>query len=114
MSPKNFFGLIDHCGHFLGGFVGDRTYVRDMNGDVVGGREAVQHALSDRAGSVKALLDADFTVFDTAELLGLLSEREQYARADAAVDHRILAALIDRAPPVRDRREILERRTGHP
>src|SRR6478735_5686774 len=70
-----------------------------MNGDVVGGREAVQHALSDRAGSVKALLDADFTVFDTAELLGLLSEREQYARADAAVDHRILAALMDRATP---------------
>ncbi|KRD17152.1 hypothetical protein ASE48_25905 [Mycobacterium sp. Root265] len=70
-----------------------------MNGDVVGGREAVQHALSDRAASLKALLDADFTVFDTAELLGLLSEREQYARADAAVDHRILAALMDRATP---------------
>jgi len=70
-----------------------------MNGDVVGGREAVQHGLSDRAASVKALLDADFTVFDTPELLGLLSEREQYARADAAVDHRILAALMDRATP---------------
>ncbi|MGK2865548.1 MAG: DUF222 domain-containing protein, partial [Mycobacterium sp.] len=70
-----------------------------MNSDVAGGREAVQHALSDRAASVKALLDADFTVFDTAELLGLLSEREQYARADTAVDHRILAALMDRATP---------------
>ncbi|KAA0110458.1 DUF222 domain-containing protein [Mycolicibacterium sp. P9-22] len=70
-----------------------------MSSDVVGGREAVQHALSDRAASVKALLDADFTVYDTAELLGLLSEREQYARADAAVDHRILAALMDRATP---------------
>ncbi|KRD20306.1 hypothetical protein ASE48_00360 [Mycobacterium sp. Root265] len=67
-----------------------------MSSDVVDGREAVQHALSDRAASVKALLDADFTVFDTAELLGLLSEREHYARADTAVDHRILAALMDR------------------
>ncbi|WP_168144486.1 HNH endonuclease signature motif containing protein [Mycolicibacterium frederiksbergense] len=70
-----------------------------MNSDVAGGREAVQHALSDRAASVKALLDADFTMFDTAELLELLSEREQQARADTAVDHRILAALMDRATP---------------
>ncbi|WNG83818.1 DUF222 domain-containing protein [Mycobacterium sp. ITM-2016-00316] len=70
-----------------------------MNSDVVGGRDAVQHALSDRAASVKALLDADFAMFDTAELLGLLSEREQQARADTAVDHRILAALMDRATP---------------
>ena len=68
-----------------------------MNSEVVGGRDAVHHALSDRAASVKALLDADFTMFDTAELLGLLSEREQQARADTAVDHRILAALMDRA-----------------
>ncbi len=64
---------------------------------MVGGRDAVHHALSDRAASVKALLDADFTMFDTAELLGLLSEREQQARADMAVDHRILAALMERA-----------------
>ena len=35
-------------------------------------REAVQHALSDHAASTKALLDADFTVFDTGELLGLV------------------------------------------
>ncbi|MDO0976995.1 DUF222 domain-containing protein [Mycolicibacterium frederiksbergense] len=70
-----------------------------MNSDVAGGRDAVQHARSDRAASVKALLDADFAVFDTAELLGLLSEREQQARADTAVDHRILAALMDRATP---------------
>ena len=70
-----------------------------MNSEVVGGRDAVHHALSDRAASVKALLDADFTMFDTAELLGLLSEREQHARADTAVDHRILAALMDRATP---------------
>jgi hypothetical protein len=68
-----------------------------MNNEVVGGRDAVHHALSDRAASVKALLDADFTMFDTAELLALLSEREQQARADTAVDHRILAALMDRA-----------------
>ena len=70
-----------------------------MDSDVANGREAVQHALSARAASVKALLDADFTVFDTAELLGLLSQREQYARADIAIDHRILAALMDRATP---------------
>ncbi|MDZ7887620.1 MAG: DUF222 domain-containing protein [Mycobacterium sp.] len=70
-----------------------------MNNEVAGGRDAVQHARSDRAASVKALLDADFTMFDTAELLALLSEREQYARADTAVDHRILAALMDRATP---------------
>ncbi|MDZ7882505.1 MAG: DUF222 domain-containing protein [Mycobacterium sp.] len=70
-----------------------------MNSDVAGGRDAVQHARSDRAASVKALLDADFTMFDTAELLELLSVREQQARADTAVDHRILAALMDRATP---------------
>ncbi|CAN7486891.1 HNH endonuclease signature motif containing protein [Mycolicibacterium frederiksbergense] len=70
-----------------------------MNSDVAGGRDAVQHARSDRAASVKALLDADFTMFDTAELLALVSEREQQARADTAVDHRILAALMDRATP---------------
>ena len=68
-----------------------------MSGDVVGGREAVQHALSDRAASVKALLDADFTMFDTAELLALQSERERYARADEMIDHRLQAALMDRA-----------------
>ncbi|MDO0976205.1 DUF222 domain-containing protein [Mycolicibacterium frederiksbergense] len=70
-----------------------------MNSDVAGGRDAVQHARSDRAASVKALLDADFAMFDTAELLALVSEREQQARADTAVDHRILAALMDRATP---------------
>ena len=68
-----------------------------MNGNVVASREAVQHALSDRAASVKALLDADFTVFDTAELLAIQSERERQARADAVIDHRLQAALMDRA-----------------
>jgi hypothetical protein len=68
-----------------------------MDSDVADGREAVQHALSARAASVKALLDADFTVFDTAELLGLLSQREQHARADTAVDHR-----DHRTPPQRN------------
>jgi hypothetical protein len=57
----------------------------------------VQHALCDRAASVKALLDADFTMFDTAELLAMQSEREQHARADEAIDHRLQAALMDRA-----------------
>ncbi|MGU3653283.1 DUF222 domain-containing protein [Mycolicibacterium sp. A43C] len=68
-----------------------------MGSDVVASRESVQHALSDRAASVKALLDADFTCFDTVELLAIQSEREERARADAAVDHRILAVLMDRA-----------------
>ncbi len=61
------------------------------------GREAVQHALSDHAASTKALLDADFTVFDTAELLAIQSERELRARADEMIGHRIQAALMDRA-----------------
>ncbi|WP_304110028.1 HNH endonuclease signature motif containing protein [Mycolicibacterium bacteremicum] len=68
-----------------------------MSSDVVGSRVAVQTALSDRAASVKALLDADFTAFDTAELLAIQSEREERARADEAIDHRILAALMGRA-----------------
>ncbi|MGU3499549.1 DUF222 domain-containing protein, partial [Mycobacterium sp. C31M] len=68
-----------------------------MKSDAVASREAVQHALADRAASVKALLDADFTCFDTAELLAIQSDREERARADAAVDHRILATLMDRA-----------------
>ncbi|ANE83121.1 hypothetical protein A7U43_21250 [Mycobacterium adipatum] len=64
---------------------------------MVASRETVQHALSDHAASTKALLDADFTVFDTAELLAIQSERERYARADAMIGHRIQAALMDRA-----------------
>ncbi|WP_344383963.1 DUF222 domain-containing protein, partial [Mycolicibacterium diernhoferi] len=68
-----------------------------MKSDAVASRETVQHALSDHAASTKALLDADFTVFDTAELLAIQSERERYARADAMIGHRIQAALMDRA-----------------
>ncbi|MGN7781963.1 DUF222 domain-containing protein [Mycolicibacterium sp. 22603] len=68
-----------------------------MGSDVVGSRESVQHALSDRAASVKALLDADFTCFDTAELLAIQSEREQRARADVVIDARIEAAIMQRA-----------------
>lgn len=68
-----------------------------MNSGAVTGRDMVAHALSDRAASVKALLDADFTLYDTAELLAMQSEREQYARADEAIDHRLHAALMDRA-----------------
>ncbi|MEX7471621.1 DUF222 domain-containing protein [Mycobacterium adipatum] len=68
-----------------------------MTSDVVASRETVQHALFDHAASTKALLDADFTVFDTAELLAIQSERERYARADAMIGHRIQAALMDRA-----------------
>ena len=70
-----------------------------MNSEAMASRDTVRHAVSDRAASVKALLDADFTVFDTAELLALQSEREQQARADEAIDHRIQAALTDRATP---------------
>ena len=70
-----------------------------MKMDAVASRDTVQHALSDRAASVKALLDADFTVFDTAELLAIQSERELRARAEAMIDHRIQAALMDRATP---------------
>ncbi|MGW0162399.1 DUF222 domain-containing protein [Mycobacterium sp. NPDC003323] len=68
-----------------------------MKSDVVQSRDAVAAAVCDRAASVKALLDADFSVFDTAELLALQSEREERARQDEAVDHRILAALMARA-----------------
>ncbi|WP_395310499.1 DUF222 domain-containing protein [Mycobacterium sp. AMU20-3851] len=59
-------------------------------------RSAVQHALSDHTASVKALLDADFTVFDTTVLLAIQSERERRARAEAVIDHRLQAALMDR------------------
>ncbi|WP_051937169.1 HNH endonuclease signature motif containing protein [Mycolicibacterium neoaurum] len=68
-----------------------------MGSDVVASRQSVQHAVSDRAASVKALLDADFTVFDTAELLALQSEREHRARADAVIDARIQAAIMQRS-----------------
>ncbi|QVI30223.1 DUF222 domain-containing protein [Mycolicibacterium neoaurum] len=68
-----------------------------MGSDVVANRESVQHAVSDRAASVKALLDADFTLFDTAELLALQSEREHRARADAVIDARIQAAIMQRS-----------------
>ncbi|WBS08256.1 hypothetical protein O6072_26250 [Mycolicibacterium neoaurum] len=72
-----------------------------MGSDVAGSRESVQHALSDRAASVKALLDADFSVFDTAELLALQSERERRARADAVLtaDQMRGPGLIGGEPP---------------
>ena len=68
-----------------------------MRSDVAASRQSVQHAVSDRAASVKALLDADFTLFDTAELLALQSEREHRARADAVIDARIQAAIMQRS-----------------
>ncbi|WP_304117428.1 HNH endonuclease signature motif containing protein [Mycolicibacterium bacteremicum] len=70
-----------------------------MIGDVVGSRAAVDAAMSDRAASTKALLDADFTAFDTAELLALQSAREAHSRRDEAIDHRLLAELMGRATP---------------
>ncbi len=70
-----------------------------MKMDAAASRDTVQHALSDRTASIKALLDADFTVFDTAELLAIQSEREERARADAAIDHRLQAALMAQATP---------------
>ncbi len=68
-----------------------------MKSGAVAGRETVQHALADHAASTKALLDADFTAFDTAELLAIQSERERRARAEEMVGHRIQAALMARA-----------------
>ena len=64
--------------------------------DVTGSRDAVDAAVCARAASVKALLDADFSMFDTAELLALQSQRHTQAGADALIDARIQAALMNR------------------
>ena len=63
---------------------------------MAGSRDAVDAAVCARAASVKALLDADFSMFDTAELLALQSQRHTQAGADALIDARIQAALMNR------------------
>ncbi|PEG57049.1 DUF222 domain-containing protein, partial [Mycolicibacterium boenickei] len=66
---------------------------------VVQGRDVVQTALAGHRAATAALLDVDFTGLDTAELLTLQSAREQLARTEAMIDHRIQAALMAQATP---------------
>lgn len=66
---------------------------------VVQGRDVVQTALAGHRAATAALVDVDFTGFDTAELLTLQSAREQLARTEALIDHRIQAALMAQASP---------------
>lgn len=62
-------------------------------------RSTVQTALAGRRDATSSLVNADFSVFDTAELLAIQSERERYARTEAMIDHRIQAALAARTTP---------------
>ncbi|MGV0812484.1 DUF222 domain-containing protein, partial [Mycolicibacterium boenickei] len=62
-------------------------------------RGAVQTALAGHAAATASLVDVDFTGFDTAELLAMQSEREQQARTQAMIDHRIQSALAARTTP---------------
>ncbi|MCV7066574.1 DUF222 domain-containing protein [Mycolicibacterium farcinogenes] len=66
---------------------------------LVRSRDAVQSALAGHRAATAALVDVDFTGFDTAELLALQSERELQARTQAMIDHRIQAALMVRSSP---------------
>ncbi|MFV8164694.1 DUF222 domain-containing protein [Mycobacterium sp. 134] len=62
-------------------------------------RGGVQTALAGHRAAIASLVDVDFTGLDTAELLALQSEREQHARIEAMIDHRIQAALMAQAAP---------------
>lgn len=62
-------------------------------------REALEAALAGHVTVTATLADIDFTAFDTPELLALQSEREQHARTQAMIDHRIQSALMARATP---------------
>ncbi|OFB39074.1 hypothetical protein BA059_13300 [Mycolicibacterium sp. (ex Dasyatis americana)] len=62
-------------------------------------RDVAQTALAGHRAATAALADVDFTGFDTAELLALQSAREQQARVEAMIDHRIQAALMAQAAP---------------
>ncbi|MFN6542414.1 HNH endonuclease signature motif containing protein [Mycolicibacterium nivoides] len=62
-------------------------------------RDEVQAALAGHRATTSALLDVDFTALSTAELLALQSQREQQARTEAMIDHRIQAALMAQAIP---------------
>ncbi|MED5812265.1 DUF222 domain-containing protein [Mycolicibacterium sp. 050232] len=66
---------------------------------VVQDRDAVQAVLVGHRAATASLTAVDFTGFDTAELLALQSEREQLARTEALIDHRIQAALMAQASP---------------
>ncbi|WP_428833653.1 DUF222 domain-containing protein [Mycolicibacterium porcinum] len=66
---------------------------------LVQSQDAVQTVLAGHRAATAALVDVDFTGFDTAELLALQSERERLARTDAMIDHRIQAALMAQASP---------------
>ncbi|MED5815413.1 DUF222 domain-containing protein [Mycolicibacterium sp. 050232] len=66
---------------------------------VVQDRDAVQAVLAGHRAATASLAAVDFTGFDTAELLALQSEREQLARTEAMIDHRIQAALMAQASP---------------
>ncbi|MEX3649359.1 HNH endonuclease signature motif containing protein [Mycolicibacterium porcinum] len=66
---------------------------------LVQSQDAVQTVLAGHRAATAALVDVDFTGFDTAELLALQSERERLARTEAMIDHRIQAALMAQASP---------------
>ena len=66
---------------------------------LVQNRGEVQAALAGHRAATASLVSVDFTGLDTAELLALQSEREQHARIEAMIDHRIQAALMAQAAP---------------
>ena len=66
---------------------------------LVQNRGEVQAALAGHRAATASLVGVDFTGLDTAELLALQSEREQHARIEAMIDHRIQAALMAQAAP---------------
>ncbi|WP_082022689.1 HNH endonuclease signature motif containing protein [Mycolicibacterium setense] len=70
-----------------------------MQVGLVRGRSVVQDALAGHRAATAALVEVDFTGFDTAELLAMQSAREQQARTEAMIDHRIQAALTAQSTP---------------
>lgn len=70
-----------------------------MNVGLAHTREAVQTALAGHRAATSTLADVDFSGLDTEELLAIQSEREQQARKEATIDHRIQSALMARTSP---------------
>lgn len=70
-----------------------------MNAGLMQSRSGVRIALAGQRAATATLIEADFTGLDTADLLALQSEREQHARMEAMIDHRIQAALMAQAAP---------------
>ncbi|MBP2450945.1 HNH endonuclease signature motif containing protein [Mycolicibacterium lutetiense] len=70
-----------------------------MSIGVVQNRDIVQTALVGHLAATATLVDVDFTGFDTAQLLAIQSEREQLARTQVMIDHRIQAALMAQSSP---------------